>query len=110
MLYKSLSLFSSLDISLNKINELACFAGTTHPLPHKVVGQIGGQHVGTERRFHHTLVDLKNKTTLMTVSVFSVFTEIQKEDFKHFLRVINGLMQCEVNKTAIKGVKSSTSV
>lgn len=57
--------------------------GTTHPLPHKVVGQISGQHVRTERRFHHTLVDLENKKILTTGSVFSVL-EIQKEDFKHF--------------------------
>lgn len=33
----------------------------THPLPHEVVGQVGRQHVRTERGLHRTLVDLQHK-------------------------------------------------
>lgn len=39
------------------------YRGRTHPLPHKVVGQVGCQHVGTERRLHRTVVDLQRQRT-----------------------------------------------
>lgn len=37
------------------------YLNTTHPLPHKVVGQVSSQHVRTEGGFHHTLVNLKHR-------------------------------------------------
>lgn len=33
----------------------------THPPPHEVVGQVGRQHVRTERGLHRTLVDLQHQ-------------------------------------------------
>lgn len=56
----------------------------THPLSHKVIGQISSQHVGTEGGFHHTLVDLKHNRNVTTNKII-VFCPLNGWNLERFV-------------------------
>lgn len=60
---------------IEKHEDILKYLKSTHALPHKIVGQVSGQHVRTESRFHRARVDLQHEEKRQTCGISSTFQD-----------------------------------